>query len=170
MERLALCSNILYNQDLLDKKREIEYLKKIIIKKQKIIFKNKSLWIERKNKLFNNLEKKIYKIIVEEEDLYNNTENIKYYDNNICNGQRYNIYYIIYKELNKLTYSKYKDWCENISYEIIFSLDSNIQTLKIIDKLDDLSNEELYNLIIKNILWQLDDGKKIEDIIYYDES
>jgi len=169
MERLALCSNILYNQDLLDKKREIEYLKKIIIKKPKIIFKNKSLWIERKNKLLNILQKEIYKIIVEEEDLYDNTENIKYYDNNICNGQRYNIYYIIYKELNKLTYSKYKDWCENISYEILFSLDSNIQTLKIIDKLDELSNEELYNIIIKNILWQLDDGQKIENIIYYDE-
>ena len=167
MEKLVLCSNILYNEDLLDKKKEIEYLKNIITKKPKIIFKNKSSWIERKNKLLNNLEKKIYKIIVEEDYLYDNTENIKYYDNNICNGQRYNIYYILYKELNKLTYSKYKDWCENISYEILFSLDSAIQTLKLIDKLDDLSNEELCNVITKNILWQLDDGQKIDNIIYH---
>jgi hypothetical protein len=168
MERLALCSHILYNQDLLDKKREIERLKEMIIPKPEIIFKNKNEWIKRKKDLFNILEEKIMEIIVEDDYLYNDIENIKYYSNDICSGQRYMIYTLLFKELNILTGEGYQRWCEYISWELVFSLDSAIQTLKNIDKIDDFSEDDLAEFIIQNIFWQLDEGKKLENIIYYE--
>jgi hypothetical protein len=170
MERLTLCSHILYNQDLLDKKREIEKLKDMIIQKPEIIFKNKNEWIKRKKDLFNILEEKITEIIVEDNYLYSDIENIKYYSNDICSGQRYMIYTLLFKELNILTEEGYQNWCEFISWELLFTLDSAIQTLKYIDKIDDFSDYELAEFIIKNIFWQLDEGKKLEDIIYYEDN
>lgn len=170
MERLALCSHILYNQDLLDKKREIEKLKEMIIPKPKLIFKNKNEWIKRKKDLFNILEENIMEIIVEDDYLYNDIENIKYYSNDICSGQRYIIYTLLFKELNILTREEYQRWCEYISWELLFSLDSAIQTLKMVDKIDDFLEYELAEFIIKNIFWQLDEGKKLEDIIYYENN
>ena len=170
MERLALCSHVLYNQDLLDKKKEIEELKERIIKKPKLIFKSKNEWIKRRALLLNILEEKIIEIIVEDDYLYDETENIKYYSNDTCSGQRYMIYTLLFKELNILTGEGYKRWCEYISWELIFSLDSAIQTLKNLDKIDDFSDYELAEFIIKNIFWQLDEGKRLEDIIYYDNN
>lgn len=170
MERLAMCSHVLYNEDLLNKKKEIENLKELIIKKPKLIFKSKNEWIKRKDLLFNILEEKIMEIIVEDDYLYDEIENIKYYSNDICNGQRYMIYTLLYKELNILTGEGYQRWCEYISWELVFSLDSAVQTLKHLDKLDDFSDYELAEFIIKNIFWQLDEGKKLEDIICYDNN
>jgi hypothetical protein len=168
MERLALCSRVLYNQDLLDKKKEIENLKELIIKKPKLIFKSKNEWIKRRDVLFNILEENIMEIIVEDDYLYDEIENIKYYINDICSGQRYMIYTLLFKELNILTGEGYQRWCEYISWELVFSLDSAIQTLKMVDKIDDFSEYELAEFICKNIFWQLDEGKKLENIIYYE--
>ena len=168
MERLALCSRILYNEDLLNKKKEIEELKELIIKKPKLIFKNENEWIKRKEILFNILEENIMEIIVEDDYLYDEIENIKYYNNDICSGQRYMIYTLLFKELNILTGEGYQRWCEYISWELVFSLDSAIQTLKNIDKIDDFSEDDLAEFIIQNIFWQLDEGKKLENIIYYE--
>jgi hypothetical protein len=170
MERLALCSRILYNEDLLNKKKEIEKLKESIIKKPKLIFKNENEWIKRRDLLFNILEENIMEIIVEDDYLYNEIENIKYYSNDICSGQRYMIYTLLFKELNILTGEEYQRWCEYISWELVFSLDSGIQTLKIVDKIDDFSDYELAEFICKNIFWQLDEGKRLEDIICYDDN
>ena len=170
MERLALCSHVLYNQDLLDKKKEIEELKELIIKKPKLIFKSENEWIKKKKILFGILEEHIMEIIVEDDYLYDETENIKYYSNDVCSGQRYIIYTLLFKELNILTGEGYQRWCEYISWELVFSLDSAIQTLKHFDKIDDFSDYELAEFIIKNIFWQLDEGKRLEDIIYYENN
>jgi hypothetical protein len=80
------------------------------------------------------------------------------------------IYTLLFKELNILTREEYQRWCEYISWELLFSLDSAIQTLKMVDKIDDFSEYELAEFIIKNIFWQLDEGKKLEDIIYYEDN
>ncbi len=168
MEKLALCSHILYNQDLLDKKKEIEKLKESIIIEPKILFKTKNEWINSKNIFFNTLEKNIYQIIVEDDYLYNYIENIKYYCNNICSGQRYDIYTLLYSELNNLTSQKYQKWCEHISWELIFSIDSAIQTLKNMELLDNFSENDLAEFINKNLYWQLNDGEKLENIVIYE--
>ena len=170
MERLALCSRVLYNQDLLDKKKEIEELKELIIKKPKLIFKSENEWIKKKEVLFNILEQHIWEIIVEDDYLYDEIQNIKYYSNDVCSGQRYMIYTLLYKELNILTGEGHQRWCEYISWELVFSVDSAIQTLKHLDKLDDFSDYELAEFICKNIFWQLDEGKRLEDIICYDNN
>jgi hypothetical protein len=168
MERLALTCHVLYNQDILDKKKEIEKLKESIIIEPKIFFKSKNEWNNFKKIFFNTLEESIFQIIVEDDYYYGYIENIKYYINDICSGQRYNIYTLLFTELNNLTSNKYQKWCENICDEIIFTIDSGIQTLKNMDMLDNFSENDLAEFIIKNIIWQINDGKKLEHIIVYE--
>lgn len=156
MEKLALCSSILYNNDLLEKKKEIEKLKSMVIEKPPFIFQNEKKFKKYKNNLFDRLEERIFDIIVEDNFLYDDIENIKYYTVDICFGQRYKIYNLLYYELNMITMEKYQKWCENIAWEIIFALDSGLQTLKKLDKIDNFTEEEMASYIFENIFWQLE--------------
>ena len=152
MERLALCSKILYDIDLLEKKRELENIKAKIIEKPDLT----NIRLEKKN-LFKKMEETIWEIIVDDDDLYDDCDNIKYYIPNVCAGQRFQIYNYLYKELNNLTENKNNKWCEDVSWNIIFSVDSSIQSLVNIDKIDDFTLEELADFIYNNIIWQLEE-------------
>ena len=72
MERFALCCKILYDIDLLDKKREIEYLKKIVNIPQ-VLYKSEGEWFEKKLAMYKAIETEIPPIIIDDPIQYEQT-------------------------------------------------------------------------------------------------
>lgn len=91
--------------------------------------------------------------------LYNETDIEEYFDNTKCSGPIFDIYNIIFRRLNKLTYYVDLSWSEKVSYDIVNNIVNSLNTLNIMNKLDDFSNEDIYNFIIINITYPLENEK-----------
>jgi hypothetical protein len=155
MERLALCSKVLYDYDLLDKQKEIYELKKII-NTPKIFFENNKLWENKKEEMYETIKNIIYEF----EDDY---ENIVY--TGLSSVQRININHVLFDELNKLTEYKYSSWCNIKAYDIVYGVDSAIQALIYVDKINNFRDSEISEFIYKNIIWQLGDNSHYPSIL-----
>ena len=168
MERLALCSKILYDRDLLEKKKiilELEY--QLNLQKVKIICKNKEDLDIKINICFENIKKQLNYIIVDDYDQYSN---IVYFG--ITSVLTVYLENTIFTELYKLTNKKYHQWCSDISYNIVVSIDSIIQSLYENNKINDFNNEELSNYIYTYIKYQMynENNKNsiLHGVIYYE--
>lgn len=170
MEKLAICSKILYDNDLLDKQNEILNKKNQIselnnkLNTPKILFENRDEWLSLRNDIYIILENEISEHIIDGDILlYNFNSNDRHHINNI-----------LFRELNKLTKYKYQGWCEITAFDIIYGIDASIQSLLYLNKSSDITSSELSIFIYKNIIWQLDDDTHspciLEDIPYYPES
>jgi len=148
MERLELCSKVLYNADILNKQKEIYELKKII-NIPKIFIQNKELWELKKRDMYKIIKTKIYECILKND-----------YDNILLNGlsslQRMNINHVLYNELNKITEYKYSGWCEHRAWDIVYSIEVGVQELIYSDKISDFRDYELVEFIYKNIIRRLE--------------
>lgn len=162
MERLELCSKVLYDVDLLNKQKEIYELKKII-NIPKIFIQNKELWELKKRDMYKIIKTKIDECILEDFDQEND------YDNILLNGlsslQRMNINHVLYNELNKITEYKYSGWCEHTAWDIVYSIEDAIQGLIYSDKISDFRDYELVEFIYKNIIWRLGDNTHFPSIL-----
>ena len=164
MERLALCSKILYDIDLLEKKNEIEKLNKII-NIPKLSFKNEKDFINAKNSMYDEIQKSVWDCVVQ-------NDNFEYYNSpyqGLNSQQRKYINKIMNEELNKFTSeldlkkkqnivhkSNYEKWCENISFDIIYNIEGALQGLVDIGKINNFSEYEIALFIYRNIIWELE--------------
>jgi hypothetical protein len=159
MERLALCSKILYDIDLLDKKNEIDKLNKII-NIPKLSFKNEEEFINAKNTMYNIIQKSVWDCVVQNDDF-------EYYNSpyeGLNSQQRNYINKIMNEELNKFTSEldlKKKQnisqkWCENISFDIIYNIEGSLQGLVDVGKINNFSEFEIALFIYRNIIWELE--------------
>ena len=159
MEKLALCSKVLYDIDLLNKQKEIYELKKTV-NIPKIYIQNNELWQYKKEVMYDIIKTSIDEYILEEFDDY---EDMQY--NGLSSLQRININNILYKELNKITEHKYCTWCENKAYDIVYSIEGAIQGLIYTDKINNFRDFEISEFIYKNIIWQLGDNTHFPSIL-----
>ena len=99
----------------------------------------------------------IYDIFKKEiRDIVNKETDInEYFNNSKCDGPIFDIYNILFRELNKLTSFKNTSWCESTSYSIINTITSSLYTLNVMNKLDNYTNKDIYQFIYKNIIYQL---------------
>jgi len=163
MERLALCSKILYDIDLLDKKNEIEKLNKII-NIPKLSFKNEEDFINAKNTMYDEIQKSVWNCVVE-------NDHFEYYNSpyqGLNSQQRNYINKIMNEELNKftseldskknhiITKTNYEKWCENTSWNIIYNIEGSLQGLVDVGKINDFSEYEIALFIYRNIIWELE--------------
>jgi hypothetical protein len=162
MERLSLCSKVLYDIDLLNKQNEIYELKKIT-NIPKIYIQNKELWELKKREMFKLIKTTIDECVLEDFDEENDYDNILF--NGLSSLQRIHINHVLYNELNKLTEYKYYTWCENRAYDIVYSIEGAIQGLIYTDKISDFRDYEISEFIYKNIIWQLGDNTHVSSIL-----
>ena len=168
MERFALCCKILYDIDLLDKKREIEHLKKIVNIPQ-VLYKSEDEWFEKKLAMYKVIETEIPPIIIDDPIQYEQTQFL-----GLCAHQKNEIEQILLVQLNSLTNYKYSEWCSNKVTEIVYGIDASIYTLVDMYKLVNFTASETAEFIVRNIIWQFGDYTHspcvIEDIpIFKDE-
>ena len=107
---------------------------------------------------FNNEKEKVYLLLKKKiRDIVNNENNInEYYNNSKCSGPIFDIYNILFAELNKLTSYNDPSWCELVSYNLINSISSSLYTLNEMNKLEKFTDRDIYNFIYKNIYYQLE--------------
>ena len=96
-------------------------------------------------------------------DYTDDYENILY--NGLCSAHRIKINHVLFNELNKLTEYKYATWCENIAWEIVYSIEGAVQGLLYSDKINDFKDYEMSEFIYKNIIWQLGDNTHFPSIL-----
>ena len=149
MDKLSLCSKILYDKDLLEKKEELERLNKIINVPR--IKYSKKKWDDEKQKMYDNLESCIWNCIICDED--NEFYNSIY--SGLSSKQRNYLNDIIYKELNNLTKNQFHTWCSNLAWGIVYGIEGSIRGLIETDKINDFTEIEIANFIFRNIEWQL---------------
>ena len=87
---------------------------------------------------FNNEKEKVYLLLKKKiRDIVNNENNInEYFNNSKCSGPIFDIYNILFAELNKLTCYNDPAWCELISYNLINGISSSLHTLNEMNKLE----------------------------------
>jgi len=186
MERLTVCSKVLYEVDLLNKQKEIHELKKII-NIPKIFIQNKELWELKKREMYKIIKTKIDECILEDFDEFSGEQSSyennflsthdRYdkftvendYDNILFNGlsslQRMNINHVLYNELNKITEYKYSGWCEQKAWDIVYNIECDVQGLIYSDKICDYRDYELVEFIYKNIIRRLGDNTRFPSIL-----
>jgi hypothetical protein len=149
MDKLTLCSRILYDKDLLEKKEELERLNKIINVPRIKYFQKE--WDDKKQEMYDNLESCVWNCIISDED--NEFYNSIY--SGLSSRQRNYLNDIIYKELNNLTKDQFHTWCSNLAWDIVYGIEGSIRGLIETDKINDFTEIEIANFIFRNIEWQL---------------
>ena len=127
MERLASCSKILYDKDLLDKSKEIRQAKEIMLafETPKKIYPNFSEWKTIKQKTFKIVEESIIKCFLHRDDVF-----VTMRDNNMALTEDQEIVLQTGIE-NALKYVSHNPvWSNRISSDIIISIKALFEGLK----------------------------------------
>jgi hypothetical protein len=140
MERLALCCKVLYDIDLLDKKKEIEFLKKKITAPKIIIKKN----------IIQDFRQKIFSLIFDSAEQF---IQIRYVG--LSDFYKKDIEQIIFMTLNELSDFKNPEWCNIKAISIADGIDSSLCGLVDILKLNNFTREEMAEFIIKSTIYQI---------------
>jgi len=162
MEMLAVCSRVLYDNDILNKMKEVDDLKKESngFKKQLKPYKRpRVLYASVDEYLFH--KKNALKIIKDGIDGCIRGDAFEYeqmYFQGLTTRQTDGVSYYIEKALTNLTNNK--EWSSMTSFTITYGLtgffagliESNIWSLLY----NDLNAEQVANMVYKNIEWQLD--------------
>jgi hypothetical protein len=148
----------------IEKQNEIDELKKKI-NTPKIYFESNKLWEYKKKEMFIIIENTVNECMLNDNytDCTDDYENIVY--NGLCSSHRITINRVLFNELNKLTEYKYATWCENIAWEIVYSIEGAVQGLIYTDKINDFKDYEMSEFIYKNIIWQLGDNTHFPSIL-----
>lgn len=165
MERLALCSKVLYDRDILEKQRRITELENPRVK-----FKTPREWMDFKESLYADLDTVIKECV--EDDAFE-------YHHMIWQGltsrQELNIASCIEKRLFELT--NHKKWSEKIAWDtVVYSLDAMFQSFIKTNLWEtlyhSLTPKQMREIIYSHVTWQLDDESHapciLDDIAAFD--
>jgi len=152
MERLVLCSKVLYDIDIIEKQKRILDLEKQL-QTPKLSFKHWNEWTEKCDLLNINIKKILHECIVDDERQY-----YFMFSFGITPVQESKIDWCVYKELYKLTDDT--RWSRTITDQILLGVSamfcSFISSESWIIIYESLDSIQLCNMIYKNIVYQLD--------------
>jgi hypothetical protein len=164
MERLALCSKVLYDHDILQKQKEIIELKKNLklLENPKIVCNNWNEWTKKEEFFVNLVEERTRKIIYlhllrvyTENDPLNRFVSDPFAPCPAETGIVYVFYRYLLEELTIFTNNEV--WSEKIADNITISLSSFFKSFDVIKGFlySNLSDEEIVSVIAKNVSNQL---------------
>jgi hypothetical protein len=165
MERLALCSKVLYDRDILEKQKRI-----LELEKPRVKFKNPREWTRFKNDMYDELRSVIKECI--EDDAFERHHMIW---QGLTSRQEMRIALCIEKRLTELT--KNVKWAQEIAWDtVVYSVNAMFQSFIKTNLWEtlyhSLSPEEMSDIIYSHIVWQLDDDTHapciLDDIATYD--
>lgn len=122
MERLTLCSKVLYDYDILEKQKRINELEKEL-EKPKVRFETYEDWRNNIHYMFEGIHSVIKEWIEHNEHEYQHMSHF-----GITPRQRIVIYDCVYSELHKCTKNSF--WSEKLTNDVMYSLDAMINTLQ----------------------------------------
>jgi len=156
MEKLILCSNILYNKDISDKMNEITSLKQSLSKYEtpKVEYSSMGEWDTTLQEACITLKKGLDEWIVEDNFEY---QHMSY--QGMTSRQHFGIPPYIEQALNSMTKNNNKEWACNVSYEIYRGIEGFIHGFIESGVWDiiysQLDPPTMSNMIYHNIKWQL---------------
>jgi len=174
MERLALCSKILYDRDILEKQKEIIELKNKLnlLENPKIFCEDWDDW-NKKEEIFVNIAEETTRKIVYLHLLriYNQDDPLNRFISDPfgpCpaeSGIVYVVYRYLVKELTKFTNNEI--WSEKIADNIGTSLSAFFKSFDVVKGFlySNLSDEEIVSIIAKNVSSQLYSYFETYDIV-----
>lgn len=153
MERLALCSKVLYDYDILEKQRHIVELEKKL-KKPKIRFERYSDWDDFKTKMYQDLHAALERWIAYDPQEYNHMsyQGITFRQENAINE-------CVYEHLHRGTQNV--EWSDTVASDVVYSVRAMFNALMrthmwlFIYKLMD--PPDIVELIYEHVKWYLDD-------------
>ena len=151
MERLALCSKILYDHDILAKQRDIKKLQND--SNPKVFYNSWNEWEEAQNTLYKSIENVVNKYIADNEFEYSYIMSWR----GLTSRQQAAIEYCLCEGLTRLT--KNSEWSEKTAYQVVYGIRGFINgfmetnTWNAIRNV--LSSRQVSDIIINNIRWQL---------------
>ena len=125
-------------------------------------FNNEEDYLNKRNKMYNNIKKNIIECIINNKKEF---DAMKY--QGLTSGQDLAISFLLTKELKKLTENKCDNWCEEITFNIMIGINSFLDGLVKIKRMNNFTSEEIANLIYNSILYQLDNDE-IDPYLLYD--
>ena len=103
------------------------------------------------NQMYNNIRIDLIEIII------NNPVEFGFMkDFGLTPNQRIELYCIIEKELNKLTNNKYNGWISYVENTIMSSIESSLNSIQKLGKINNFSAEEMVDFIYNIIVYQID--------------
>jgi hypothetical protein len=164
MERLALCSKVLYDHDILQKQKKIiELQKKLdLLENPKIVCNNWNEWCKKEEFFINILEERTRKIVYlhllrvyDENDSLNRFVSDPFAPCPAETGIVYVLYRYLLDELTKFTNNEI--WSEKIADNISISLSSFFKSFDVVKGFlyNNMEDEEIVSIIAKNVSNQL---------------
>jgi len=151
MERLALCSKLFYDIDVIEKHKRILELEKQL-QPPEILFSSMKEWTDKYDLIYKNIKKVLYECIVDNAQEYHFM-----FSFGITPKQVVILEYVINKQLYELTGNI--KWSEDITDQILLGLHAmfcgfiNSNSWRLI--YDTLGNIQLYDIVYNNIVHQL---------------
>jgi len=153
MERLTLCSKVLYDRDILQKQKKIIELKEIV-DGPKILFDNIDDYQNQKNKIFLDLEKEIKNYFNDFNDIYGMDFWALSFD------QQTGIAKAIIFSLLKLTKNKNLKWAEYVAWNIVTGVEGFINGILKVKSIETIircfTPQDFGVIIFESIQYQLD--------------
>ena len=151
MEKFALTCQTLYNQDLLDKKKEIIKLKNELAEQAPptILYENEEEWNNLKIEAIKICQRGVRTFISDTEYPFMRSFGIN-------PGQYEGLYLILYKAFNKISKEQANEWISNYAHVINLSIKNTIRSL--VDMglwesiFDSLGRDGLYTFILKILM------------------
>ena len=153
MERLALCSKVLYDYDILEKQRRIVELEKKL-KKPKIQFERYSAWDDFKTKMYQDLHAALERTITHNPHEY---EHMSY--QGLTFRQENAIHECVYEHLQRGTHNV--EWSDKVASDALYSVramfNALISTHMWMFIYELLDPPDIVELIYEHVTWYLDD-------------
>lgn len=160
MERLSLCSKVLYDYDILEKQKRIIELEKRL-EKPKMRFETYEDWEHFKDKIYEGVRSVLKKSIEDNDFEYQHMSHF-----GITPRQEIIIHDRVYSDLHK--YIKNSFWCQKIANDVMYSLNAMISTLQDVNLWTDIHETQrskgITELVYKHIIWVLDYNTHLQEL------
>lgn len=160
MERLALCSKVLYDHDILEKQKRIIELEKKL-EKPKVRFQTYEDWENCKHKLFEGVHSVLKGWIEENEHEYLHMSHF-----GLTPRQEIVLYDHIYACLHECT--KISFWSEKIADDVMHSLNTMINTLQNVNIWNYMHETQgskgITELVYNHVVWFLEYNAQLQEL------
>lgn len=149
MERLALCSKVLYDYDILEKQRRIVHLEKKL-ETPKIRFERYEHWEQYKSKLYQDVH-----TILEKWIMHDTREYEYMVGKGLTFRQDNALHECIYEHLCHGTGNV--EWSDKIARDVVYSVRAMLIAMARVFIYEMMSPRETVKLIYEHVTWYLDD-------------